>query len=221
MVIDEDESRKGSIALLFSPRYRRNTVVIWICAFLVLFSLFGLTGWIPTVMIARGMGFATSFAFGALLQVMSLLGQLAGSGIADRTGDRRRVIMLWWSIGAASVVVLAISNARVLNAVCIAAAGFFLIGGQGILSNFAASVYETEVRATGVGMELAVGRIGAILGPYVAGVLQQTPAGTAAMFAAIAAATFVSVAVLAFGQAGGGAVAATARQADVRRPSSA
>ncbi|HTJ26836.1 MAG TPA: MFS transporter [Candidatus Limnocylindria bacterium] len=196
--IDEDRSRKGSIALLFAPRYRRNTIVIWISAFLLLFALFGLTGWVPTVMMQRGEGFVASFAFGALLQVMSLLGQLAGGAIADRTGDRRSVIMTWWTLGALSVVVLALFGGHAVDLVCTAAAGFFVIGGQGLLSNFTAHVYETEVRATGVGMELGVGRLGGILGPYVVGLLQEFVPGSAGMFGAIALATFASVIVLAF-----------------------
>jgi len=64
-----------------------------------------------------------------------------------------------------SVLSLVFFNVHVLNLVCTAAAGFFIIGAQYVLNNFAAASYETNFRATGVGMELSVGRVGAILGP--------------------------------------------------------
>jgi sugar phosphate permease len=72
-----------------------------------------------------------------------------------------------------------------VNITCVAAAGFFIIGAQFVLNNFTAAAYETNVRATAVGMELSVGRVGAILGPFVAGALQQTYQSSLPMFVSI------------------------------------
>ena len=72
------------------------------------------------------------------------------------------------------------------------AAGFFIIGGQFVLNNLTANVYETGVRATAVGTELSVGRVGAILGPWVTGVLQEHFPGSTAMFLAITVAALVA-----------------------------
>jgi AAHS family 4-hydroxybenzoate transporter-like MFS transporter len=63
----------GSPLALLAPRYARTTIVIWVCAFLVLFDIYSLSGWLPTIMATRGEGFATSFGYGALLQIMSLV----------------------------------------------------------------------------------------------------------------------------------------------------
>ena len=71
------------------------------------------------------------------------------------------------------MLTLVFLNDHVVNVTCVAAAGFFIIGAQFVLNNFTAASYETNVRATAVGMELGVGRVGAILGPFVAGALQQ------------------------------------------------
>jgi AAHS family 4-hydroxybenzoate transporter-like MFS transporter len=68
------------------------------------------------------------------------------------------------------------------------------------LNNFAAGSYETDFRASGVGMELGVGRVGAILGPYVIGLLQQATGGPGAVFWAIGCAAIV--AALAIGSLG-------------------
>jgi AAHS family 4-hydroxybenzoate transporter-like MFS transporter len=50
-------------------------------------------------------------------------------------------------------------------------AGFCVIGGQGAVNALAASYYPTQLRSTGVGAGLGVGRVGGIIGPYVAGAL--------------------------------------------------
>ncbi len=117
-------------------------------------------------------------------------------------------------LGACSVLALVFFNLHALNIALTAAAGFFVIGGQYVLNNYAAASYETRFRATGVGMELSVGRVGAILGPFVVGSLQQIYAGPTAMFIAIAGAAFIAaltmVAVGAARSSGSEAVASKA-----------
>jgi MFS family permease len=181
-----------SIAALLTPAHRRKTLTIWSAAFLSLFCIFGLTGWIPTVMMQRGETFAASFAFGALMQVMSFVGGLACGHLADRRGASRGVLSTWWAIGGLAVLALIPFNVQIINIVSVAAAGFFIIGAQFVLNNFTAGAYETNVRATGVGMMLSVGRLGAILGPFVAGELQQIFNGPTAMFLAIGVAALVA-----------------------------
>jgi AAHS family 4-hydroxybenzoate transporter-like MFS transporter len=188
----------GSPLALLAPAYRRNTLVIWCCAFLILFDIYGLSGWLPTIMATRGESFATSFGYGALLQLMSLLGAFACGALADRRGSRKGPLATWWLIGGVAVLLLAVVNAHVTNFVLIAAAGFFVIGGQFILNNFTAVAYDTELRATGVGMELGIGRLGAILGPYIGGVLQERFAGAGSFFVAMAAAALLSAVAISF-----------------------
>jgi AAHS family 4-hydroxybenzoate transporter-like MFS transporter len=190
-VFPERSDRRASVSLLLSPRYRRTTLSVWASAFFILFGIWGLSGWVPTAMIQRGEGFATSFGFGALIQVMAFVGSLVCGYIADRTGRDREAMSVWWFGGAISVGLLALFNIHALNVVCVGAAGFCILGGQNILNNFAAASYDTEVRSTAVGMMLGVGRAGGILGPFVTGLLQQHTSGTSGLFVAIGAASFV------------------------------
>ena len=64
-------------------------------------------------------------------------------------------------------------------------AGFGVLGGQGGLNNLTAVWYDTRIRSTAVGTMLAVGRAGAIIGPYAIGLLQQSTGGSNAGFLAI------------------------------------
>jgi AAHS family 4-hydroxybenzoate transporter-like MFS transporter len=102
------------------------------------------------------------------------------------------MLAIWWVLGGISVWALILLNTHASNLLLIAAAGFFTIGAQFVLNNFTAASYQTNVRATGLGMQLSVGRIGAILGPFVAGALQQIYQGPTAMFLAIGAASIVA-----------------------------
>jgi AAHS family 4-hydroxybenzoate transporter-like MFS transporter len=183
--VDNGKTAGNSILELLQPRYRRTTIAIWATAFLSLFCIFGLSGWIPTVMIQRGETFAASFGFGALMQVMSFIGGIALGHLVDKFGHSRGLLGLWWGLGGCAVLTLVFLNDHVVNVTCVAAAGFFIIGAQFVLNNFTAAAYDTNVRATAVGMELGVGRVGAILGPFVAGALQQTYQSSLPMFVSI------------------------------------
>jgi len=184
------------VAVLLSAKYRRTTLSIWLSAFLSLFCIFGLTGWIPTVMMQRGETFSASFAFGAVMQVMSFLGGLAVGHLIDRFGRSRGLLAFWWAIGGLSVLALITYNAHAMNLAAVALAGFCIIGAQFVLNNFTANSYETDVRATAVGMELSVARVGAILGPLVAGLLQQTYQSPTPMFLAIGLAALLAGAII-------------------------
>ena len=188
---------KSGIGTLLSSRYRRTTLTLWVSAFLSLFCIFGLTGWIPTVMMQRGETFAASFGFGALMQVMSFIGGLACAHLADKRGVTKTGLTHWWAIGGCAVLGLIVLNNHTFNVAAVAAAGFFIIGAQHVLNNLTADSYETQVRATGVGMMLSVGRVGAILGPFVAGALQQAYQGPIGMFVAIGVAALAAATAIA------------------------
>jgi len=186
--LPEPSDKLASVSLLLSPRYRRATLAVWAAAFCVLFAIFGLTGWVPTVMIQRGETFAASFGFGALIQGMAFVGSLLCGSIADRRQTPRAAMAVWWLGGAISLAALALVNSHVLNIVCVGMAGFCILGAQNVLNNYTASIYDTEIRGTGVGMMLGVGRLGGILGPYTTGWIQQMTGGSVGLFAAIAVA---------------------------------
>jgi len=128
---------QNTIAALLAPRYRRVSLTIWLTAFLTLFAIFGLTGWIPTVMIKRGETFAASFGFGALLQAMSFFGGLALATLADRGfAATPRLLGTWWAIGGLAVGALVFVNGHGFNIAVVAIAGFCVIGAQHVLNNY-------------------------------------------------------------------------------------
>jgi AAHS family 4-hydroxybenzoate transporter-like MFS transporter len=65
-------------------------------------------------------------------------------------------------------------------------AGWCVVGGQPGLNTLAATYYPTYLRTTGIGWALGVGRIGAILGPYIGGMLLGLEWTTQQLFLAAA-----------------------------------
>jgi AAHS family 4-hydroxybenzoate transporter-like MFS transporter len=131
------------------------------------------------------------------MQGTSFVGGLALAMLADRRfAGTPRLLGTWWAIGGLAVSTLVFINGHGFNLAIVAIAGFCIIGAQHVLNNFTANSYETGLRASGVGMELGVGRVGAILGPYVIGLLQQATGGPDAVFWAIGGAAIVAALVI-------------------------
>jgi MFS family permease len=194
--VAREHALTNPVAVLLSARYRRTTLAIWLSAFLSLFCIFGLTGWIPTVMMQRGETFSASFGFGAVMQIMSFLGGLVLGHLIDRLGRSRGLLAIWWGAGGLAVLALIAFNTHIVNVTAVALAGFCIIGAQFVLNNFTANSYETGVRATAVGMELSIARVGAILGPLVAGTLQQIYQSPTPMFVSIGVSAIIAGAII-------------------------
>lgn len=196
LVAPEPASRAGSLGALLSPRFRNKTLCFWGMGALSLFSSYGLSGWLPTILIARGENLTSSFAFGSLLVFASAFGSLLTGFAADRIGSRRLAMSVAWLLGAAAIAVLAQGGHGSIFWI-VAVAGMFVIGTQTVLNNLVAVSYPTEIRGTGVGVFLGVGRVGAMCGPAISGILQQKTGGPGMMFVVLGAALVVA-AVLAF-----------------------
>lgn len=65
-------------------------------------------------------------------------------------------------------------------------AGLFATGGQSVLYALAPLFYSSQIRATGVGTAVAVGRLGAMSGPLLAGKMLALGTGTVGVMAASA-----------------------------------
>ncbi len=187
LTIAEDTGHPASFMRLLAPGVRGGTFVVWTCSGLSLFSIFGLSSWIPQILLQRGSAIGTSFALSALLQFAAVLGGIGCGWAADRAG-RDRTLGASWMVGAAAVAGLALMSRRATDIVFLSAAGFCVMGAQPVLNNRTAALYDTEIRSTGVGAQLGVGRVGGFLGPYVGGWLQQLFPGSAALLLCVACA---------------------------------
>lgn len=185
--------RKGAAWLeVLSPKYRRTTIALWVTAFFVLFCVYGLQGWVPEIMIERGEGFTKGFAFGAIMQGAGIIGGILSAYLADRKLGQRRTVMLFGVIAAIAALFVAFFNVSLINVLGVGALGFFVIGAQGILNNLAAMTYPVQIRASGEGFTLGVGRLGSILGPTIGGALLGAFASTSVLFVAVAIAGVLS-----------------------------
>ncbi|WP_028211151.1 3-(3-hydroxy-phenyl)propionate transporter MhpT [Paraburkholderia mimosarum] len=177
----------------------RTTIALWISYLGTLIVLYFLMNWLPSMVLARGLSRVQSNLVLMMFNIGGGIGAVAIATIMDRFGRRGTVIGMYVGMVAA-LAVLASAGSASATAVGGLLCGFFIVGGQSVLYALAGHAYPTEVRGTGVGAAVAVGRLGSILGPLVAGqlfALGQSPSmlvGASiplALVAALAALTVV------------------------------
>ena len=114
-------------------------------------------------------------------------------------------VLTWAYLGAALFIVgLGSSRAGLQSVVATTiGAGFCIIGGQIGANVLAANLYPTFIRSTGMSWALGIGRVGAIVGPLLVGLLlaHAWPAPTIFLMGAVPA-LIAALAVFAMGRMG-------------------
>ena len=148
-----------------------NTVLLWITFFSNLLIIYYLASWLPLVLRASGVPLDDALRLGSLTSWAGIVSTLALGPIVDRLGATR-VCTVLYVLAAGFVFAIGLSGASIaLLSITIIGAGMCVIGGQSFINVLSATIYPTAVRSTGVGWALGVGRVGAIIGPVVGGML--------------------------------------------------
>lgn len=167
----QERSLRPPVGRLVSADLRARTLLTWGAFFGSFMTLYFLTSWLPRIAVDAGLSLAAAVNAGTLFNLGAFIGLLLLGYLSSRL-DLRRMIG-WFFAGAALIMVVfgAIHTPVWLFYLEIFFIGVGVQGGFGGLYAVAARIYPTSVRVTGVGWALGVGRLGAIAGPLVGGVL--------------------------------------------------
>jgi AAHS family 3-hydroxyphenylpropionic acid transporter len=179
------QPRHDFAGALFGDARARATLLLWTASFASLLSLYILLNWLPTLM--GDIGLAKSGA--SLVSLLFNLGAAAGVLILAELLDRARpqpTVGIWYLGLALSVVALAMVKSGFLAAAAAGfAVGFFVSSVPLPLYGLAPCYYPVSIRGTGVGASVAVGRLGAIVGPLLAAGLLGMGVGASGVLLAL------------------------------------
>jgi AAHS family 3-hydroxyphenylpropionic acid transporter len=168
-----------------------TTIVLWVAFCFMQLSSHLLLNWLPTLMMSRGFGSSEA----AIIQIAyGIVGSL-GCGIVGALlsrADARKVsvgVAIWL---VSMLALLAASSGGLVQVALLT--GLASAGMMGCLvMNYALApgVYPAEVRGTGIGFAVAIGRLGSIAGPALGGLLFKSHGSFAFILAAITPFVFV------------------------------
>ncbi|QFG00562.1 MFS transporter [Psychrobacillus glaciei] len=155
---------------VWSEKYAKRTLMLWIVWFTVVFSYYGMFLWLPSVMVIKGFSLIKSFEYVLIMTLAQLPGYFSAAWLIEKAG--RKFVLITYLLGtAASAFVFGSADTTVALIVSGMFLSFFNLGAWGALYAYSPEQYPTVIRATGSGMAASVGRVGGILGPLLVGSL--------------------------------------------------
>ncbi|MGH3309861.1 MAG: MFS transporter [Streptomyces sp.] len=156
---------------LLRGRLLRVSLGIWVASFMGLLLVYGLNTWLPQIM--GSAGYSTGDSLGLLLALN--LGAVAGLLLAGRVSDahgNKRTVLLWFGVAAVFLALLSVKlEATAVVYAAVFLAGVFVFSAQVLVYAFVGHLFAAEVRGTALGLAAGVGRLGAIVGPFLGGLL--------------------------------------------------
>src|SRR5262249_49162512 len=170
-----------ALRFLWSASMARRTAIVWLLWFVQTFSYYGFFTWIPTLLVQRGITVTRSFEYSIVVYLAQVPGYFSAAWSSEHI-DRKRTMGLYLS--GAAICALWLSRTTTGSTITMAGAAlsFFLNGTWAALYAYTPEVFPTWVRATGMGLSSACGRIGGVIAPMLIGVFAER-LGFAGVFA--------------------------------------
>ncbi|MEM7501521.1 MAG: MFS transporter [Pseudomonadota bacterium] len=161
----------GNLLKLVRGEHRKPTLILWTAFFLCFATLYFLMSWIPKLMDDSGFEAGVGKDAFFLFNLGGVIGIYLMSYLSTRWKLTNLIFLLAVSSAVGMVVfALAPSNLTLLMTL-ILLIGILQQGGFTGLYGTAAKIYPTEIRSTGIGWAIGLGRSGAVAGPIIAGYL--------------------------------------------------
>ncbi|KAK2972694.1 hypothetical protein RJ640_025545 [Escallonia rubra] len=167
----------SSVLVLFSSKLIRTTLLLWVVFFGNAFSYYGvilltseLSSWQSK---CRSIKLSYNSQNDGLYRdvFVTSLAELPGIVLSAVTVDRfgrKRSMEIMFALGFVFLIPLVLHEHEMLTTVFLFGARMCIIGTFTVANIYAPEIYPTSVRATGVGVASAVGRVGGMICPLVA-----------------------------------------------------
>ena len=169
-VLNEPPASKVPLKRLFQGGYARNTFFLGTALHCLMMIAVTLTTWVAHLMVQRGFTLATGITFILVFSVSNFISTPLAGWMADRVGYKK-VFAIYMPILFVSISLIGIVQDPFAALICMFFAGFAVLGATCLLLPYAGSLYPMSFRSTAMGVVYAIGRIGPIIGPAIAGVM--------------------------------------------------
>ncbi len=151
---------------------RRPFLYLSSCAFLALFSVYGITAWLPTYLRnVFGLDSATAGAIASLVNVALIVASPLGGRLSDRLGSRPRVMLVGYGLLVAAFALLAGIGQPLVVAASALVAGVGLSFTLPITTTLTTETFGMGRAGLAVSLQLAVGQVASTISGVLFGLL--------------------------------------------------
>ncbi|MFL1538565.1 MFS transporter [Acinetobacter baumannii] len=162
---------KVSIKTLFKGNFKARTIFVWIAFFSVMAGQYFILTWTPKLLTMAGMTPEQGVSLGIILNFGGIFGAILMAFLTVRY-QINLVLSSFFALTAIFITVFVLNSGNYVYSMWVAVlVGVFNNGCVAGMYALANSTYDTEIRATGVGSAITMGRLGGILSPLGAGYL--------------------------------------------------
>lgn len=163
---------KASVQALLASEYARDTWILAVAFFTVILSSYLMFTWSPSLFVEAGYSVSLSSASMAVFSLGGLIGGVGGGWLFTRFGSRKTMLCMAAGALTCCAVLMVTPLQPAANTLPIIIASLLLLGlcvpgTQAILFVLAAQMFPTSMRASGVGLPAAFGRLGAVLSAFI------------------------------------------------------
>ncbi|MEO0998944.1 MAG: MFS transporter, partial [Pseudomonadota bacterium] len=176
----------ANLLALLAPGRALLTLTVWLTFFFCFIALYFLMSWIPKLVEASGHSLSIGIYTSSTFNLGGVLGMLLLGFLSTRLALTRLIALFVCAAAALMVLFGFLPQTVPVLLVMTAAIGFLLQGGFTGMYAVAAKVYPADIRATGVGWAIGLGRLGAVVGPYLGGLAIDAQFSMATSFALFA-----------------------------------
>ena len=188
---------KGALSQLFSTKLATMTILVWLSYFFTLFTVHGLSVWIPQLFVKAGYSLVKSYSFSIVQSMWAMVGGFFLGFLLDHFG-RKPGLLLSYMFGGFSILIFSIADSPAFLYLAGIATGLFVLPLPSVLHVVAGEIYQTSIRATGVGWAAVASRVGSILGPIFGGAIQMAGLGFHTFFFIFALPCFICMIFVVF-----------------------
>ncbi len=160
------QKQQVSFRQLWSGRFARRSLMLWLVWFGIVFSYYGIFTWLPSLLVKQGYSVVQSFEYVLIMILAQLPGYISAAWLVERLG---RKATLAGFIGACAISAYFFGQADTVFNIMVwgCLLSFFNLGAWGVLYTYTPEQYPANIRAFGAGWASAVGRMGGIAAPIV------------------------------------------------------
>jgi AAHS family 4-hydroxybenzoate transporter-like MFS transporter len=162
--------RKAPLRAIFSQNLRMGTLLLWVVFIINLGTFYAMQSWMPTILTDLGHPTSTVVATTTIFTVGGIVAALIVGPMMDRISPYLALALVYGTgfLFVGAIGLLLDAGAAALLAVSFLS-GLCVSGGQKSVIALAAVFYDAEIRSTGIGWALGIGRVGGIGGPLIVG----------------------------------------------------
>lgn len=192
-VLTEPPAARVPLIRLFQGDYARNTLFLGIALLCLMMISVTLTTWIAQLMVLQGLNVTKGITFILVFSCSNFISTPLAGWMSDRMGYKK-VFAIYMPLLFVSISLIGIVQDPRAALVCMFFAGFSAMGATCLLLPYAGSLYPMSFRSSAMGVIYAIGRIGPIAGPSIAGLMLAAKMGVTSILVCIAVPSLVALA---------------------------